>query len=57
MNHLKYIKTLVPDPGGGGLQLHLYGGMLPKDWKIDPSADLSWPKNRPILRLFAIEID
>ena len=26
-------------PGGGALQLHLYGGVWPQDWKIDPSAD------------------
>ena len=44
-------------PGGGALQLHLYGGVWPQDWKIDPSADETWPKNRPILRLFAIKID
>ena len=25
--------------GGGALQLHLYGGVWPQDWKIDPSAD------------------
>ena len=24
---------------GGTLQLHLYGGVWPQDWKIDPSAD------------------
>ena len=24
---------------GGALQLHLYGGVWPQDWKIDPSAD------------------
>ena len=30
------------DPGGGiqlQLQLHLYRGVWPQDWKIDPSAD------------------
>ena len=26
-------------PGGGALQLHLYGVVRPQDWKIDPSAD------------------
>ena len=26
-------------PGGGALQLHLYGGVWPQDWKIDPSPD------------------
>ena len=26
-------------PGGGALQLHLYRGVWPQDWKIDPSAD------------------
>ena len=26
-------------PGGGALQLHLYGGVWPQNWKIDPSAD------------------
>ena len=25
--------------GGGALQLHLYGGVWPQDWIIDPSAD------------------
>ena len=25
--------------GGGALQLHLYGGVWPQDWKIDPSTD------------------
>ena len=24
---------------GGALQLHLYGGVWPQDWKMDPSAD------------------
>ena len=24
---------------GGAFQLHLYGGVWPQDWKIDPSAD------------------
>ena len=27
------------NPGGGALQLHLYGGVWPQYWKIDPSAD------------------
>ena len=30
----------------GALQLHLYGGVWPQDWKIDPSADKSWPINK-----------
>ena len=25
--------------GGGALQLHLYGGVWPQDWKINPFAD------------------
>ena len=29
----------LPKSRGGGLQLHLYGGVWPQDWKIDPSAD------------------
>ena len=29
----------IVEPGGGALQLHLYGGVWPQDWKIDPSAD------------------
>ena len=39
MGHLVVVVN-SSHPGGGALQLHLYG----------------WPKNRPILRLFAIEI-
>ena len=27
------------NPGGGALQLRLYGGVRPQDQKIDPSAD------------------
>ena len=39
------------NPGGGALQLHFYGGGGGGVWPQD------WLKNRPILRLFAIEID
>ena len=31
--------TTAKPRGGGALQLHLYGGVWPQDWKIDPSAD------------------
>ena len=30
---------LLARGGGGALQLPLYGGVWPQDWKIDPSAD------------------
>ena len=36
----KYFRLdLGADTGGGALQLQLYGGVWPQDWKIDPSAD------------------
>ena len=39
--HSHFVISLLPlqNPGGGALQLHLYGGVWPQDWKIDPSAD------------------
>ena len=39
---LSYWKTdriIDQNRGGGALQLHLYGGMWPQDWRTDPSAD------------------
>ena len=37
-NEMKKVWEGLESPGGA-LQLHLYGGMWPQDWKIDPSAD------------------
>ena len=36
-----FLFYLVATRGGGvgALQLHLYGGVWPQDWKIDPFAD------------------
>ena len=36
--HLPANATIEPG-GGEAFQLHLYGGVWPQDWKIDPSAD------------------
>ena len=36
----KVARGIAPPPTPGGtIQPHLYGGVWPQDWKIDPSAD------------------
>ena len=36
--NLYYTVPIQAGGGGGALQLHLYGGVWPQGWKIDPSA-------------------
>ena len=38
-NYGGFVMSAIKPGGGGALQLHLYGGVWPQDWKIDPSAD------------------
>ena len=38
-----FSQQLAPRGGGGSLQLRLYESVQPHYWKIDPSADKSWP--------------
>ena len=38
-SNVRVLVERVNARGGGALQLHLYGGVWPQDWKIDPSAD------------------